>query len=95
MDEAALHRAVRGRTVMRAQLRRMAEAAASTRMTIQVIPYQAGAHTALDSTFIPLESTPSLTAMVYVDGLVGPFYWNGNRTFSVTAKLWLNCMPCR
>jgi hypothetical protein len=44
MDEAAVRRVVGGRTVMRAQLARLQEAAALPHVTVQVIPYEAGAH---------------------------------------------------
>jgi transcriptional regulator with XRE-family HTH domain len=74
MDEGVLHRVVGGRTVMRDQLERLVEASALPNVTIQVIPYEAGAHTALDSTFILLEFKPPVVGVVYVDGLAGQLY---------------------
>lgn len=55
LDEAVLHRVVGGPGVMSAQLERMIEATSIHNVTIQVIPYNVGAHPAMDSTFTILE----------------------------------------
>jgi Domain of unknown function (DUF5753) len=39
-----------------------------------VIRFDAGAHPALDSTFIILELPPPVPSVVYVEGLVGQIY---------------------
>jgi hypothetical protein len=41
---------------------------------IQIIPYRAGAHPAMDSTFNILEFAPPVPKVVYVEGLVGYNY---------------------
>jgi hypothetical protein len=74
MDEAVLHRLVGGEEVMRAQLGRLLEVSEWPNVTIRVLPYRAGAHSALDSTFAFLEFEASVSAVVYVDGLVGQIY---------------------
>jgi transcriptional regulator with XRE-family HTH domain len=75
IDEAVLHRAVGGPAVMRAQLERVIEASALPHVAVQVIPYNAGAHPALNSTFIVLDfTTTRVPGVVYVDGLVGQIY---------------------
>jgi transcriptional regulator with XRE-family HTH domain len=74
LDEAALHRSIGGSRVMAAQLDRLANAARLPNVTVQVIPYSAGAHPALDSTFNILEFSGSLETVVYVEGLVGWIY---------------------
>lgn len=74
MDEAVFHRIVGGHLVMRAQLERVVQASRLPHVTIQVIPYNAGAHPALDSTFILLEFAAPVSGVVYVDGLVGQIY---------------------
>jgi transcriptional regulator with XRE-family HTH domain len=74
MDEAVLRRAVGGQLVMRAQLERIIEAARMPTVTIQVVPYAAGAHPALDSTFTILDFVGSVPSVVYVEGLVGWIY---------------------
>jgi Domain of unknown function (DUF5753)/Helix-turn-helix domain len=74
LDEAVLQRVIGRPEVMRAQLRRLAEAARFPTVRIQVIPYSAGAHPALDSTFNILDFGSSVPSVVYVEGLIGPFY---------------------
>jgi hypothetical protein len=71
LDEAALHRVVGGPAVMGAQLERMIEATRIHSVTIQVIPYIAGAHPAMDSTFTILDFTDAVSSVVSVEGLVG------------------------
>jgi transcriptional regulator with XRE-family HTH domain len=75
MDEAVLRRLVGGRSVMRAQLEKITDAAAlMPNVTVQIIPYEAGAHPALDSTFTILDFASSVPSVVYVEGLVGWIY---------------------
>jgi transcriptional regulator with XRE-family HTH domain len=74
LDEAVLHRAVGGPAVMGAQLEHLVEATEIHNVTIQVIPYSAGAHAAMDSTFTILEFPGSVPTVVYVEGLVGWIY---------------------
>lgn len=74
MDEAALHRVVGGPDIMRAQLNRLIEIAALPNVTIQVIPFEAGAHAALDSNFAILDFAAPVGSVVYVEGLLGIFY---------------------
>jgi transcriptional regulator with XRE-family HTH domain len=51
LDEAALRRQVGGRGVMRAQLERLTEAAELPNVTLQVLPFSAGAHAGMDGEF--------------------------------------------
>jgi hypothetical protein len=74
IDEAALHRVVGGPTVMATQLDRLIDATSSPNVTVQVIPYEAGAHPAMDSTFNILKFAGAVPSVVYVEGLVGYFY---------------------
>lgn len=74
LDEAALHRVIGSPTVMEAQLRQLAEMSCLPNVTLQVIPYSAGAHPAMDSTFNILEFAGSVPSVVYVEGLVGWIY---------------------
>lgn len=71
LDEAVLHRLVGGPAVMRAQLGRLVELSNEPNVTIQVIPYSAGAHSAMESNFNILEFSGSMPSVVYVEGLVG------------------------
>ena len=74
LDEAALHRLVGGRQVMSAQLDRLIEVTDLPNVTMQIIPYEAGAHPAMDSTFSMLDFDGSVPSVVYVEGLVGWIY---------------------
>jgi transcriptional regulator with XRE-family HTH domain len=74
LDEAVLHRAVGGPRVMSVQLDRLIEATSLPNVTIQIIPYEAGAHPAMDSTFSMLDFAGSVPSVVYVEGLVGWIY---------------------
>jgi transcriptional regulator with XRE-family HTH domain len=75
LDEAALHRRVGGEQVMAAQLQRLAEAAEQPNVTVQVIPFEFGAHPAMESNFSILNFDQTLVSdVVYVEGLVGNIY---------------------
>jgi transcriptional regulator with XRE-family HTH domain len=50
-DEAAIRRVVGGRDVMRRQLARLGEISEDTRVTLQVLPFSAGAHMAAYGSF--------------------------------------------
>ena len=55
LDEAALHRWVGGRDVMRLQLRRLKAEAMRDNVTIEVIPFKAGAHGGMKGPFTIME----------------------------------------
>jgi transcriptional regulator with XRE-family HTH domain len=74
LDEPVLHRLVGGYRVMRDQLQRMAETAQLPNVTIQIIPFSAGAHPAMESSFDILEFGSIAPNLVYVEGLVGNMY---------------------
>lgn len=74
LDEAVLHRAVGGPDVMAAQLDHLIEMTNRPNVTVQVIPYDAGAHPAMDSTFSLLDFTGPVPSVVYVEGLIGRIY---------------------
>jgi transcriptional regulator with XRE-family HTH domain len=76
IDEAALHRVVGGPTVMKGQLERLSEVASLPNVTIQVIPFEAGAHPALESNFSILEFGGPVGSVVYAEGLTGFYYLN-------------------
>ncbi len=73
VDEAALHRMVGGASTMRAQLEQLIELSQLPHVTFRVIPYVAGAHQAMDSTFRILKFS-TVPDVVYVEGLVGFIY---------------------
>jgi hypothetical protein len=77
VDEAALRRQVGGRAVMRAQLERLMEATRLPNVTLQVLPFDAGAHAAGMGAFtilrFPDRELPDvaycehLTSAIYLD----------------------------
>jgi hypothetical protein len=72
LDEAMLHRPVGGLELMAEQLDKILEAARCDKVTVQVIPFVAGAHAAADGYFILLEfDDPNLSPVVFLEGLTG------------------------
>jgi hypothetical protein len=75
MDEAVLRRPLGGTAVMRAQLRRLAEAAALPHVTLQVVPFARGGHAAASGSFTVLRfEEPDLPDVVYIEQLTGAVY---------------------
>jgi transcriptional regulator with XRE-family HTH domain len=75
IDESALRRAVGGDRVMREQLSKILDVAATPNVTMQIIPFEAGAHPGLDDTFTLLEfDSPVQPPVVFVENLAGNFY---------------------
>jgi len=75
IDESALRRLVGGNRVMREQLSKIVEVAAMPNVTMQIVPFEAGAHPGLDNTFTLLEfDSPVQSPVVYVENLAGTFY---------------------
>ncbi|MGH3906216.1 MAG: DUF5753 domain-containing protein [Pseudonocardiaceae bacterium] len=75
VDEAALHRQVGGPGVMRAQLAHLITAAGEPQVTLQVIPYSAGAHAGMPGSFILLDfPNPVDPDVVYIDSLAGDLF---------------------
>jgi transcriptional regulator with XRE-family HTH domain len=75
LDEAALHRPVGGREVMRDQLQRLTEVADRTNVTVQILPYDAGEHAGMDGAFVILGfPDPEDPDVVYLDNATGGLY---------------------
>jgi transcriptional regulator with XRE-family HTH domain len=68
IDEAVLHRVVGGPDIMRAQLNRLVDAAEMPHVTLQVVPFGAGAHAGMEGPFLilgfPEQADPDV---VYVE----------------------------
>jgi Domain of unknown function (DUF5753) len=70
IDEAVIHRVVGRVSVMRGQLRHLADSAQQGKTTIQVVPYRAGAHAGTIGAFVILDlEEPADPAMVNVETL--------------------------
>ncbi len=75
VDEAALRRPVGGPKVMRAQLERLIEAAQLPNVTLQILPFSAGAHPAMANAFSILRfADKELPDVVYVEHLTNALY---------------------
>ncbi|MFC4896966.1 helix-turn-helix domain-containing protein [Streptosporangium amethystogenes subsp. fukuiense] len=75
LDEAAVHRSIGGPGVMRAQLKRLLELADLPNVTIQVLPFAAGAHSGTSGAFqimeFPEASDPDV---VFLENLTDSLY---------------------
>jgi transcriptional regulator with XRE-family HTH domain len=75
VDEAALRRPVGGREVMRGQLERLIDATKLPNVTLQVLPFGAGAHPAMVSAFSILRfADRELPDVVYLEHLTNAVY---------------------
>lgn len=74
VDQSVLYRAVGGAKVMSEQLGKLVATTGNPVVTIRVLPFSAGAHPALESTFVVLEFTPPVPGVVYSEGLIGHMY---------------------
>jgi transcriptional regulator with XRE-family HTH domain len=75
LDEAVLHRQVGGRSVMAAQLSKILDLTHAGQVTVQVVPFNVGAHGATDSNFELFEfGKDTLRPVVFVEGLVSNLY---------------------
>jgi transcriptional regulator with XRE-family HTH domain len=67
LSEAVIRRVVGNRDTMREQLLRLAEAASAPNITLQVLPFTAGAHASMDSAFSILSFDPADGEIVYFE----------------------------
>jgi transcriptional regulator with XRE-family HTH domain len=75
VDEAALRRQVGGPEIMRAQLDYLTEAAALPNVTLQIIPYSAGAHAGMLGSFAIMEFEDAATPdVIYLDSMAGNLF---------------------
>jgi hypothetical protein len=75
VDEAALRRPVGSREIMRGQLERLIDAAKLPNVTLQVLPFQSGAHPAMASSFTVLRfGERELPDVVYLEHLTRALY---------------------
>jgi hypothetical protein len=75
IDEAALRRPVGGPEVMREQFDHLVDCSRLTNVTLQVLPYGAGAHPAMVGAFSILRfSDDDLPDVVYLEHLTGAMY---------------------
>lgn len=75
LDEAVVSRPVGGDEVMRDQLRRLVEACDSPHITLQILPFAAGAHAGMDGTFTILDfPEPEDPDVVFAENATGGLF---------------------
>jgi transcriptional regulator with XRE-family HTH domain len=75
IDEAALRRPVGSRQIVREQLEHLIEVADHPAVTLQVMPFSAGAHSAMGGPFTILRfAEPDLADVVYIEQLTSALY---------------------
>jgi transcriptional regulator with XRE-family HTH domain len=75
LDESAVHRRVGGSALMAAQLDKVLDVVSHNKATVQVIPFDVGAHAAADGYFVLLEFDEAhLSPVVFLEGLTGNQY---------------------
>jgi len=75
VDEAALRRPIGGREVMRAQMDHLLTLTKSPSVTLQVIPFAAGGHSAAGGAFSVLRfADPLMPDVIYTEQLTGALY---------------------
>jgi len=75
LDEGALRRVIGGPTVMRAQLVHLIDMCDHPAVTLQMLPFSAGAHRAMGGPFTILRYTePDLRDVVYIEQLTSALY---------------------
>jgi transcriptional regulator with XRE-family HTH domain len=75
LDEGALRRPIGGRDVMKAQVRHLIEMCDHPNITLQILPFSAGAHRAMGGPFTILRYTePDLRDVVYIEQLTSALY---------------------
>ncbi|WP_394431710.1 helix-turn-helix domain-containing protein [Streptomyces sp. SGAir0957] len=75
LDEAALRRVVGGKNIMREQLEHLVEQSQLPHVTVQVIPFDMGAHPGLNGQYAILEFPDAAdSSVVYIEGVTSDLY---------------------
>ncbi len=77
IDESVLYRRVGGPSVMREQLNHLDEMARRPNITVQVLPYSAGAHPGVVGSFVVLRFADD-PDVAYIEGVAGDVYAEGD-----------------
>jgi transcriptional regulator with XRE-family HTH domain len=93
LDEAALHRRVGGADVMLQQLAGLAKASAQPGITVQVVPFAAGASAALEGDFVILAfPDPEDPPVAYAEGLFGDLYLESKEELDRYSLAWTHLL---
>src|SRR5689334_21221814 len=75
VDEAALRRAVGSRLIMREQLEHLVEQSQLPHVTVQILPFDMGAHPGLNGQYAILEFPDAAdSSVVYIEGVTSDLY---------------------
>lgn len=75
VDEAALRRAVGSRLIMREQLEQLVEQSQLPHVTVQILPFDMGAHPGLNGQYAILEFPDAAdSSVVYIEGVTSDLY---------------------
>ncbi|EKX60961.1 XRE family transcriptional regulator [Streptomyces ipomoeae] len=75
LDEAALRRVVGSRSVMREQLEHLVEMGQLPHVTVQVLPFDVGAHPGINGQYAILEFVDAAdSSVVYIEGVTSDLY---------------------
>ncbi|MEU4111236.1 MULTISPECIES: helix-turn-helix domain-containing protein [unclassified Streptomyces] len=75
LDEAALHRVVGSKLIMREQLEHLTELSQLPHVTVQVLPFEVGAHPGLNGQYAILEFADAAdSSVVYLEGVTSDLY---------------------
>ncbi|TDC32929.1 helix-turn-helix domain-containing protein [Kribbella albertanoniae] len=74
VDEGALHRVVGSREIMRAQLGKLLELSERTNVTLQVIPFEKGAHAGMNGSFARLIFGTGVPDLIYEERWGGDLF---------------------
>jgi transcriptional regulator with XRE-family HTH domain len=75
MDEAAVRRLVGGTKTMREQLHHLIKMAGEPNITVQAIPFAAGAHPGMPGSFVHMSfAEPEDPEIVYIDSMAGDLF---------------------
>lgn len=89
LDESTVRRQVGGRDVMRKQLAALIEAGKRPNVTIQVLPFDAGAHAGVEGEFVILIfPDPEDAPVAYVEGLMGDVYLESDAELDMFNLAW-------
>jgi hypothetical protein len=88
VNEAGIRRMVGGATVMRSQLGRLIEASRLPNITLQILPFSAGAHPGMDGAFMILGfAEPSDPEVQYATSSSGSLFLEGPRELKRSAQI--------
>ncbi|MEV4531890.1 helix-turn-helix transcriptional regulator [Streptosporangium sp. NPDC049304] len=74
LDQAALYRKVGSEAIMHDQLAHLAQQAKRPHITVQIIPFSAGAHPGMPGSFIVLKFGPDAPDVIHIDSMAGDLF---------------------